>query len=268
MNYFRAGQKKLELSHTYIMGILNVTPDSFSDAGKYFSAEQAISHAKEMIKHGADIIDVGGQSTRPNHVPISANEEWGRIEPVLKELYALDVLVSVDTYYPEVARKALDLGADIINDVTGFGDEMFDVVESSDCGCVIMYSGGDNGSGIIKSVKGFFEEKLERAESYGICRERLCFDPGIGFGKSYEENLTLIANPDKCKIENCAYLMAASKKRVIGKASGGVDEDSRVAGTIAAHSVSSFFGADIIRVHDVKESAMAAKTIDELKKYR
>lgn len=261
---FKAGSKSLLLNKKLVMGILNVTPDSFSDGGDFLSAEKAVAHAKKMISYGAQIIDVGGQSTRPGYQEVSPDEEWSRIERVLIALLKeTDAVISVDTYFPQVAKKALELGVHIINDVTGFDTPMLKVTSESDCGIIIMHSGGGNGN-IVETVRTFFENKVKQANEFGIKNSRICLDPGIGFGKSYEENLSLIANVDRTRLEDIAYLMAASRKRVIAAACASEDIHDRDMGTLAAHAVSMIFGADIIRAHDVKNAVLSARVCDEI----
>lgn len=254
---------------TYIMGILNVTPDSFSDGGKYLDPAGAAVHALEMQEQGADIIDIGAQSTRPGYTRISPEEESGRLIPVLDALRdRLSVPISVDTFYPRVAALALEHGASVINDVTGFSDPgMFRLASRSGCGCVIMHNGEVHDEDcvekdVLERVKCFFELRLRQAEEYGVSRERICLDPGVGFGKTLEENLKLLANVDQVKLPGCAFLMAASRKRVIGAPCGNPPFQERLAGTIAAHTLAQAGGADVLRVHDVREAVQAALVAD------
>ena len=275
MSTFQAGKYLLQLDHsTCIMGILNVTPDSFSDGGRFFSAERAAAHALEMQEQGAGIVDIGAQSTRPGYAKISAEEEWARLEPVLRALRGkLSVPVSVDTFYPWVAERALENGADIINDVTGFRDPgMFALAAKSDCGCVIMHNGDverkDNSADILAHIKSFFLHRMEEAERFGIPARRVCFDPGVGFGKTYEENLRILANAGRLRVDGCALLMAASRKRVIGEPCGNPPFEQRMAGTIAAHTLAQAGGAQILRAHDVPEAVQAAKVADAVLRAR
>lgn len=264
MRTFQAGKFSLPLNEkTYIMGILNVTPDSFSDGGLFFSAEKAMEHALEMREQGADIIDIGAQSTRPGYTPISPEQEWERLEPVLRALHGrLDVPVSVDTYFPQVAQAALENGADIINDIHGFTDEgMFKVAARSDCGCIIMHPCGADGN-ILTAIHSFFSEKQKEALANGISQNRICFDPGVGFGKTLEQNYQILANVEQIKFVGCAFLMAASRKRVIGAPCGNPPFEERLYGTIAAHTLAMAGGADILRVHDVAQAVQAAKVAD------
>lgn len=269
--FFQAGKCRFPLGgRTYIMGILNVTPDSFSDGGKYFQPEKAVAHALEMQEQGADILDIGGQSTRPGHVAIPWQEEWKRIEPVLLALQGkVQAAVSVDTFYPQVAERALEAGADIINDVKGFSPEMWKVAaQSPNCGCVVMHWRElTPEEDAAEAVHTFFLQKKEEALAAGIATERLCMDPGVGFGKSYEQNLQLLAQVDREKLPEMAFLMAASRKRVIGAPCGNPPFEERLAGTLAAHTLAVAGGADILRVHDVPEAVQAAKVVDAVLRF-
>ena len=264
---FQAGEFSLPLDRTYVMGILNVTPDSFSDGGKYLDPTAALERALEMKAEGADLIDVGGQSTRPGYTAISPEEEWERIRDVLPALVKKTGLpISVDTFYPWVAQRALEAGASILNDVTGFGPEMLAVAAGSRCGCVVM-DPGTTGGDICARVRGFFLDRLEAAQRAGIARERLCFDPGVGFGKTVEENLDLIAHVERTKVEGCAFLMAASRKRVTGAFCGNPPFEERLPATLAVHTASILCGADLVPGHDVKEAVQAARMADALKRW-
>ena len=281
MRLWRAGRYSLPLGEkTYIMAIVNVTPDSFSDGGKYFSAEQAIRRALDAQDQGADIIDIGAQSTRPGFSPISAEEEAARLVPVLEGLRGrLHVPVSIDTFYPSVALESLRLGADILNDVTGFSDpEMIAAAAGADCGCIVMHNtafsilpdapshdAGHEAEPITERVRGFFDRRGAELVRAGIAMERICFDPGIGFGKTLEENMGLLANTHLLTDGlDSAFLMAASRKRVIGAPCGDPPFEQRMPGTIAAHTIAQCGGADILRVHDVPEAVQAARVADAL----
>ncbi|NLB37002.1 MAG: dihydropteroate synthase [Clostridiales bacterium] len=273
MNCLRAGRFNLPLcSKTYVMGILNVTPDSFSDAGKYFDANKAAVYALEMCGQGADIIDIGAQSTRPDAEPVSAQTEIERLSPVLEALKGrLNVPVSVDTFYPQTAEYALSNGASIINDVSGRVDgRMASIVNSHNAGWVIMHNCGGAGAhpeypqGVANAVRSFFEASLRRAGELAVESERICLDVGIGFGKSHEDNLTLIKELRKIKIDGIALLVGASRKRLIGIAANEPDPTARAAGTVAAHTLAIAGGADIIRVHDVRQAVQAARTAEAI----
>lgn len=260
LNIFKAGKFELKfLQKTYIMGILNVTPDSFSDGGKFNSTEKAFKRAFEMQEQGADIIDIGGQSTRPGYKAISAEEELDRIYDIVKILAKeLKIPISVDTFYSEVAKEVLSLGVSIINDVGGFKDDMFDAVKDSNCGCIIMHSNQG------KNIKEFFIKKKNEALDLGIDENRLCFDPGIGFSKTYEENLDILNNFDKICIKGNAMLIAASRKRCIGEPCGNPKFEDRDDGTTAAHTIAITKGANIVRVHNINKAVQASKVTDAI----
>jgi len=236
---FEAREKRFPLTRTYVMGILNVTPDSFSDGGKFLNPERAVNRALEMERDGAEAV-----------VPAVVRETG--------------LAVSVDTFYPWVAEKALEAGVQIINDVSGFGDEMLQAVAVSGCGCIVMHPRGAQHGDILREVKSFFEERLRAAECFGVGKSRLCFDPGVGFGKTYEDNLKLIAHVEKTRLPETAFLMAASRKRVTGQPCGNPPFEERLPATLAAHTAAILGGADLVRVHDVKEAVQAARMADAL----
>ncbi len=262
MNVFKAGKYNIDLENkTRVMGILNVTPDSFSDGGQWFNPEKAVKRAFEIQKLGADILDIGAQSTRPGYVKISAEEELSRLYPVLKKLKDnINIPVSVDTFYPEVAKEVLELGASIINDVSGFSSEtMFEVASKSNCGIIIMHSGEDS------NIKEFFERKVLEAGKFGISKERICLDPGIGFSKDRIQDRRMINNLDKFKIKGVAMLVGISRKRVVSEFLENKDNSSKLPGTIAANTIAIDRGANIIRVHDVQEAIFASKVVDAIR---
>ena len=258
---FKAGQFELDLEkRTYIMGILNVTPDSFSDGGKWGTVDEAVKHALQMQNDGADIIDIGAQSTRTGFVKVSSQEELRRLLPVLQVLRGqLDVPISVDTFYPEVVKEALLYGASIINDVNGFTDElMIELASKNMCGCIITHNGPAN------KTKDFLRNQLEKMRKRNIDIQRICMDPGIGFGKTYEENLKIIKNLCAYSTEDCAKMIGLSRKSVIGIACGNIPVEERLPGTITANALAIAGGANIIRVHDVKEAVQAVKMVDTI----
>ncbi len=257
---------------TYIMGILNVTDDSFFDGGMYNSPQKAVEHAKKMLEDGADIIDIGAHSTRPNHTVITEQEELEILKQYLPLVYnETNAVISVDTFYPSVARYALQNGASIINDVSGvFNSQMAQLVKEYNCGWIVMHTGGGDSStevvyknDITIEVRDFFLSMLKQCEEYDILKHRLAFDVGIGFGKTNEQNLELIKNINKVKVSDVALLMALSSKRVIADTTN-AEKDDLVYGTISANTVAVCGGADIIRVHNVKENALAMKMVDAL----
>ena len=259
-------EKEIEYGKkTLLMGIVNVTPDSFSDGGSFLSPESAVSHALELISDGADIIDLGAQSTRPGYQEISPEEEWQRLESVLKKLREkTEIPISVDTYFPYVAQKALENGADIINDVSGRVEpEMAQIIKETGAGWVLMHSG----EGSVEEIKAFFEDSVKKTIGLGINQNQLCFDMGIGFGKTYEQNLELIANINEYKLKGYPLLIGLSRKRVIGAASGQSDPQQRIFGNIAAHTAAVLSDIDIIRLHDVKNEKQGIKTAEEIKKW-
>ncbi len=275
MYYFRGENFSFPLNErTYVMGILNVTPDSFFDGGEWNTPQKAVVHALEMQKNGADIIDVGAQSTRPGSTLLGEAEELEIIKRYMDLLSEnISVPVSVDTFYPSVADYCLSHGAAIINDVSGvINPDMAQTVSSHNAGWIIVHTGHKSADetadfsdlgGVTNGVVGFFDEAQKKALSYGIKKENLCFDMGIGFGKSYEDNLELVRNINKLKTPERALLTALSCKRII-KETTGADGYDRVFGTIAADVLSIAGGTDFIRVHHVKEAVLSAKTADKL----
>jgi dihydropteroate synthase len=262
---FKCKNKTIEYGDkVLIMGIVNVTPDSFSDGGNWFGTDNAVNHALELVEQGADIIDFGAQSTRPGYEEISPEEEWARLEPVLNEIKGkINVSVSIDTYFPYVAEKALNNGADIINDVSGvITNEMAQIVKNTGCGWIIMH----NGDGGCSEVKEFFDYAVNECDKYGIDKSQICLDMGIGFGKSYEQNLELISKIPSYKNNDYPLLLGTSRKRVIGQSSGQTVASERVYGNISADTVAILGGADIIRLHDVKNEKQGIYTAMELKR--
>ena len=268
---FSGNNFKFELGKkTYIMGILNVTNDSFYDGGKYNTPDKAVARAKMMLNEGADIIDIGAHSTRPNHSELTENEELEIIKNYLPLVYnETKAVISVDTFYPAVAEYALQNGASIINDVSGaFNEKIAKLVVKYNCGWVIMHTGGGNSvivpeymKTITEDVTDFFAEMLKKCTDYGINQNQICFDMGIGFGKSHEHNIELIKNTDRLKIKDVALLTALSMKRVV-KNTTNVEGDDLLFGTISANTLAIKGGTDIIRVHNVKENVLAAKMVD------
>lgn len=261
------GGKILHIDRTYIMGILNVTPDSFSDGGLFAAAGAAVAHAYQMIEQGADIIDIGGQSTRPGHTPISPDEEWSRIQPVLSELCGnVSAPISVDTYYPEVAQRAAELGVEIFNDVTGFRDPLMRKYAAKyKVGCVVMHDIQlDEAADACAELIDFYKRRTADCIADGIAPECICLDPGIGFGKSYEQNLQIAAQFERQCLDGYTMLAAASRKRVVGMSCGNPPFDQRCSGTIAIHTACILGGAHIIRVHDVPEAVQAAQVADAI----
>lgn len=259
---------------TYVMGILNVTPDSFSDGGLWLDADAAARHALEMQAAGADLLDIGAQSTRPGHTPVEPEEEIRRLLPVLERLRGtLTIPISVDTYYPRVARAALRGGAAIVNDVSGVvTPDMAEVVREERAGWIVMHTGGGDSSNvpsypnddIVAAVREFFLGVSARTKDLGLPKEAICLDPGIGFGKTHAHNLTLLRETARIRLPDHAFLTAASRKRVVGLACNEPDAAKRLAGTLAAHTIAIAGGTDFVRVHDVAESVQAARMADAI----
>lgn len=248
---------------TLIMAIVNVTPDSFSDGGDFFEPEKAAAAVFDAEKNGADIIDIGAQSTRPGHTDVTADEEWRRLSPVLSLIRGkTGAPVSIDTFYPEVAEKALKNGANVINDVSGFvSSEMAGVIKKSGAGWIIMH----NGAGNTKDVRKFFDEAAEKAELFGVSKSQICFDMGIGFGKTRSQDMSLIANVSDYKKDGFPLLLGASRKRVIKEGTGQENPKERIYGNIAADTAAIFGGVDIIRLHDVKNEKQGVYMAERLK---
>lgn len=270
---FKAGSYEFPLGkRTYVMGILNYTPDSFSDGGLYNTPETALNHALEMQAQGADIIDIGANSTRPDAKILPAEEEKERLLQVIESLRGkLTAAISVDTFYPSCAEAALKAGAVIINDVSGvFNGEMADLAKKYGAGYVVMHNPCGSGEiaeyekGVVEDVRKFFLDTLQLAAECGLPKSQLCLDPGLGFGKSYENNIDLLKDMEWLKFKGVALLAAGSRKRFIGAASGEKNCAMRDAGTVAAHTAAIAGGADMIRVHDVFAGVQGARVADAI----
>jgi dihydropteroate synthase len=251
-----------------IMGILNVTPDSFSDGGKFQAHDAAMAQARKLAAEGADIIDVGAESTRPGHVPVAVGEELARLKPVLADIVrATPVPVSIDTSKAAVARAAIADGVAVINDVWGLqrDPEMADVVAAGGAAAVVMHNrdGVDPGLDILSDMRRFFDHSLALAEKAGIPRAHLILDPGIGFGKTKEQNVIALRGLDQLRDYGLPLLVGVSRKSLFAPILGaGVDE--RLIGTIAANVIAATRGAAIFRVHDVAEHVAAFKVFDAI----
>ncbi len=252
-----------------VMGIVNVTPDSFSDGGAFYDSQSAISHARRLAEEGADILDIGGESTRPQAHPISAEEEWARVGPILKQLSPLvSCPISIDTYKAQTANHALALGASIVNDVWGLqhDPDMAAVIADHGASVILMHNQRhiDPHLDIIATVLRFLDHSLTLANKAGIPMHRIAVDPGIGFGKTLEQNLDLIVGLDQLKSLGLPVLLGASRKSMIDKIVPNPPH-RRLPGTLAVHSVGILRGADIIRTHDVAEAVQAARITDRLR---
>jgi dihydropteroate synthase len=272
---WRCGKHVIPLrERTLVMGIVNVTPDSFSDGGSYSNVDDAVKHAAQMVADGADLLDVGGESTRPGSEAVPADEEMLRVAPVIRRIIDEhpDIPVSVDTRKAEVARAALDAGATIVNDISAGGDPaMFGVVADGGTGLVLMHMKGEPKTmqehpsyhDVVAEVRGFLGDRIEAALGAGIALERLCADPGIGFGKTLEHNLAILRNIRAFHHLGVPLLVGPSRKRFIGALTG-TEVDDRVEGTAGVVAWCAAERVDIVRVHDVKEMARVVRVVDAI----
>jgi dihydropteroate synthase len=264
--------------HTLVMGVLNVTPDSFSDGGRFFSFDQAIAHAEQLIAEGADIIDVGGESTRPGSEFVTEAEELQRVLPIVKHLAAKSsVPISIDTTKVQVARAALEAGAEIVNDISGlrFDPTLADEVTNAGAGLVLMHSRGTPkdmqqlppADDIMIEVIEGLGVSLNVALDRGVARESIALDPGIGFGKTADQNLELIGKLDQiaAAFYDLPIMIGTSRKSFIGKLLDNAPADERLYGTIASLAAAVMKGAHIVRVHDVKAAVEAVQVVDAIR---
>ena len=259
------------------MGVLNVTPDSFSEGGEFFATDKAIEHGKRMAAEGAEIIDVGGESTRPGAEAISAGEEMARVLPVIEQLRGnVSAFISIDTSKAAVARAALDAGATIINDVTaGRADpEMFALAAERRAAIILMHMQGTprtmqaapHYDDVVREVANFFRQQYERALECGVDAMAITFDPGIGFGKTLEHNLALLANLERLRVHDRPLVVGVSRKSSLGKMIGSNAMEDRLAPTIAFTTLLRERGANVLRVHAVKENMAALRVTEALLK--
>ena len=267
------GKEILLGERTLVMGILNVTPDSFSDGGKYNSIDAALAQAKKLIAEGADIIDVGGESTRPGHTQISSEEEIKRVVPVIEKLSReLDIVISIDTYKYDVAEEAIKAGAHIINDIWGLqydNGEMAELVKKYDVPIIVMHNQTDEiyKKDIMLTLREFFEKTYKISDKYEIDRNKIILDPGLGFGKNVEQNIEVLSRLNELK-DMGPILLGASKKRFIGKLLNDLPFDERVEGTVATTVIGIEKGVDIVRVHNVLENKRACLVADGIYRKR
>ncbi len=256
-----------------VMGVLNVTPDSFSDGGEFFATQAAVKHGREMARNGADIIDVGGESTRPGAKPVSPSDEMERVLPVIRELAsAIEAHLSIDTSKAAVARAALEAGASIINDVSGGrgDDAMLPLAAEKGAALIIMHMQGTPGTmqtnptyaDVVAEVGDFFRQQFAQAVRCGVDPMCIAFDPGIGFGKTVDHNLDLLANLPRLRVENRPLVVGVSRKSFLSKISG--PSADRASATVALTSLLRARGADVVRVHDVASNATALRTTEAL----
>ena len=270
-----AGQHQWELSsRSLLMAIVNVTPDSFSDGGRFSSQEQTITEGLSMVDEGADILDVGGESTRPGAKPVSVEEELSRVVPVIGALARQSpVAISVDTSKPEVAARAVEAGASIVNDVTGLTHpKMLEFCAGNDCGVVVMHMKGTPETmqsqarygDVVSEMQDFFHERYETLTRAGIAPARIVFDPGIGFGKTLEHNLTLLSRVEELRVKERPVLMGLSRKSFIGALLNSKELKHRDAPTAALTAACRMRGAMIHRVHAVKDNLDALRMIEAI----
>ena len=246
--------------NTYIMGILNVTPDSFSDGGKYHGVDAALRRAEQMQREGAAILDIGGESTRPGYTPVSQEEEMERVLPVIEAIkQRLDIPVSVDTYKSKVAEAAIQAGADLINDIWGLKADarMAEVIASNNVACCLMHNRTNTDyTNFVEDVVADLKESLSIAEHAGISNDKIILDPGIGFAKNYEQNLEMLRNLGKITTLGYPVLLGASRKSVIGLTLD-LPSEERMEGTLVTTVAAVQQGCGFVRVHDVKENYRA-----------
>jgi dihydropteroate synthase len=262
--------------HTVVMGVINVTPDSFYDGGKRFDSARAVADGFEMIDSGAEILDIGGESTRPGAQPVSLDEELRRVLPVIRELRKeSDVPISIDTYKEAVARAALDAGADIVNDISAlrFDPAMAALVAREGVPLILMHMQGvprtmqrePHYRDVVGEVRDFLAERVRSANQAGIAQEQIIIDPGIGFGKTLTHNLALLKNLQSLKSLGQPLLIGVSRKAFIGKILNAAAPEERLEGSLAAAVASALTGANILRVHDVSETVRALRVADAIR---
>ncbi len=278
--YWQTSKREINFSHkTLVMAILNVTPDSFSDGGKFFSVDDALKQAEKLIKEGADILDIGGESTRPNSARVSAEEESRRIAPASEAIAGrFDIPISIDTSKAEVAESAINCGAEIINDVSGlrFDERIAKVAAKHRAGLVLMHLRGtfetmhklEPVENILREVSKDFRWSIKKAKSVGVKKAQIALDVGIGFSKTFEQNLELIAKLDNIIAEFPTFpmMVGVSRKSFIGKILDDALVSERLNGTLAANTVAVWNGANIVRVHDVKATIETLKVVEEIRK--
>jgi dihydropteroate synthase len=276
--FWQTSRRKISLEKTLVMTILNVTPDSFSDGGNFFSIDNALKQAEQLIEEGADILDIGGESTRPNSARVSAEEEIRRVVPVIEAIAKrFNVPISIDTSKAAVAEKAVEAGAEVINDISGlrFDERIAEVAAKINTGLVLMYSRGEFETmhkqmpveNIMREVSKTLKWSIEKANVYGVKKENIALDAGIGFSKTFEQNLELIAKLNELCQEFSGFpiLIGTSRKSFIGKILGDVSTDERLQGSLASAAIAVWNGANIVRVHDVEATVEMLKVVDKIK---
>lgn len=262
-----------------IMGIVNVTPDSFSDGGQFLDPNRAVQHALQLVDEGAEILDIGGESTRPNATPVPEEEELRRVLPVIRELAArTGIVLSIDTMKPKVARQAVEAGASIINDVAAnrTDPEMWDVVRETGAAYVLMHMQGTPQTmqldprydDVVRDVARFYEDRLSQLQARGVSPEQVILDPGIGFGKTCEHNLELLAGLMHFRIHQRPLLVGASRKGFVGQVTGVKEAAERLPGSLTCALAATEAGAQIIRTHDVAATRQALRMMEAIQAKR
>lgn len=255
-------------ARTHLLGILNLTPDSFSDGGRFTATDVAVAHFHQMVEAGAAIIDIGGESTRPGHVPVSADEEIGRVVPFIETIRLhTDALISVDTSKAAVADAALAAGADIVNDVWGAqrDPDMAAAIARADAACILMHNRSAEAAGVgdvIEAIQAFFEASIGLVRAAGVRQDAIILDPGLGFGKTFQENWEIMRRLPELAGLGYPLLLGASRKSMIAKLLDLEDPQARLSGTLATTAVAIQAGVDFIRVHDVRENRECADVVD------
>lgn len=279
MFVWQTSRFEIDLSRPKVMGVVNVTPDSFSDGGEHFEIRSALTHCEQLLHEGADILDIGGESSRPGALALSLEEELARVIPVVRYAVTLGVPVSVDTYKPAVMQAVLDLGADIINDIWALRwsdpqslKSALDVVSAFDaCGVCLMHMHRDPQTmqttpmqgDVVAQVTGFLADRIHALEQKGILRKRICIDPGIGFGKTVEQNFSLLAHQQDLLALGYPVVSGWSRKSSLGAVTGAAADD-RMAASVAAAVLAVERGAHIVRVHDVKATVQGLKVFEAM----
>ena len=271
----------IDLSRPKVMGVVNVTPDSFSDGGEHFATHAALAHCEQLLHEGADILDIGGESSRPGALALSLEEELDRVIPVVRHAVTLGVPVSVDTYKPAVMQAVLDLGADIINDIwalrwsdpQGLKSALDVVSDFGSCGLCLMHMHRDPQTmqttpmqgDVVAQVIGFLAERIDALERKGIARQRICIDPGIGFGKTVEQNFALLAHQKTLLSLDYPVVAGWSRKSSLGAVTGAAADD-RLAASVVAAVLAVERGAHVVRVHDVKATVQGLKVLEAMQR--
>lgn len=267
---FHCGKFQLNLNRPHVMGVVNMTPDSFSDGGRFNAVDAAIAYSLDLIEQGADILDIGGESTRPNATPVSLQEELDRVIPVIEVLAKqINIPISIDTYKPLVMKAAIQAGASIVNDVRALQEVgALEVVANSNAGVCLMHMQGTPQTmqvnpqyeDVVVEVKAFLEGRLRASIHAGVGRERILLDPGFGFGKTRAHNITLVQQLESFATLGLPLLAGLSRKSLLGQVTGN-DVDERLYASIAAAVIAAMKGVKVIRVHDVKETVEALKVV-------